>query len=67
VDVVDRAVANVSLNSSGASEAWKLGDESVDRCTATDDFDAGHPRIGGLGSCRQRCHAVQQTVFSTIN
>jgi hypothetical protein len=60
-------VANVSLNSSGASEVWKLGEESVDRCTATDDFDAGDPRIGGLGRCRQRRDAVQQAVVSTVH
>jgi hypothetical protein len=52
-DVMHRVVANVSLNSRGANEVWKLGKESVDRSTATDDFDAGDPRIGGLGRCRQ--------------
>jgi hypothetical protein len=39
-DVVDRVVANISLNSSEASEVWKLGEENIDRCTATDEFDA---------------------------
>jgi hypothetical protein len=40
-DVMDCVVAKVSLNSSGTNEVWKLGKESVDRSTATDDFDAG--------------------------
>jgi hypothetical protein len=30
-------------------------------------FDAGDPRIGGLGRCRQRCDAVQQAVVSTVH
>jgi hypothetical protein len=62
--VVDRVVANISLNSNGASEVWKLGKESVDQCTATDDFDAGDPRIGGFGRCRR--DAIQQAV-STVH
>jgi hypothetical protein len=56
-----------NIHSSGASEVWKLGEESVDQCTATDDFDAGDPRIGDLGRCRRRRDAVQQAVVSTVH
>jgi hypothetical protein len=65
-NVVDHVVTNFSLTSSGATKVWILGKESVDRCTDTDDFDAGDPIIGGLGRCRQRCDAVQETVVSTV-
>jgi hypothetical protein len=41
--VVDRVVTNLPLDSSGASEDWKLGENVVDWCTGTDDFDTGDP------------------------
>jgi hypothetical protein len=59
-------VVHFLLNSSGASEVWKLGEEGVDRCTATDDFDAGDKKAGGLDRCRQRRDAVKQAVASTV-
>jgi hypothetical protein len=64
--VVEGIVAHFLLNSSGVSEVQKLGEEGVDRCTATDDFDAGDPRAGDLGRCRRR-DAVQQAVVFTVN
>jgi hypothetical protein len=51
--VVDGIVTHLALNSSGASEVLKLGENVVDWCT--DDFDTGNSRIGCLGRCRQRC------------
>jgi hypothetical protein len=57
-DVVDSVVTHLALNSSGASEVWKLGENAVDWCTDIDDFDTGDTRIGCLGRCRQRCDAT---------
>jgi hypothetical protein len=65
--VVDGVVAYVSLNSRGGSEIRKLGGESVDRSTATDYVDAGDPRAGSLGRCRQRRDTIQQAVVSTVH
>jgi hypothetical protein len=41
--VVDGVVTYVELNSSGASEVRKFGEDAVHWCTATDDFNAGNP------------------------
>jgi hypothetical protein len=65
--VVNGVVAHFPLNSSGASEVRKLGEEGVYLFPDTDDFDAGDPRAGGLGRCRQRRDAVQQAVVSTVH
>jgi hypothetical protein len=51
------------LNSRGASEIRKLGEEGVNRGTDTDDFDAGDPRAGG----RLGRDAVQQAVVCTVH
>jgi hypothetical protein len=56
--VVNRVVANVSLNPSGTSEVRKLGKKSVDLSTGTDDFHA-------RGS--KRCGFIQEAVTFAVH
>jgi hypothetical protein len=64
--VVDGVVAHLALDSSGASEVRKLGQQGIDRSTATDDFHAQDQRTGGLGRGRQRRDSIQQAVLAVI-
>jgi hypothetical protein len=49
--VVDRVVAHLSLHSRGTGEVRELGEDAVNCCPDTNEFDAGGPRAGGLGGC----------------
>jgi hypothetical protein len=64
-DVVDGAVAHLAQDTRGSNEVWKLGENSVDRRTATDDFHTGGLRTGSFGRGGQRRDCVQQTVVLT--
>jgi hypothetical protein len=46
--VVDGVVAHLALDTRGANEVWKLGEKSVDRRIATDDFHAGICKLAAL-------------------
>jgi hypothetical protein len=47
-------MAYIALDSGVGSEEREFGEEAVDRCAATDSFDAGNKRAGGLDRYRQR-------------
>jgi hypothetical protein len=47
---MDGIVMNLAFISRRGSEVWKLGENTVYWCTATDDFDAGDPVIGRLAA-----------------
>jgi hypothetical protein len=65
--VVDHVVAHLSLHSCDTREVRELGEDAVNCCSRTDEFDAGGPRAGGLGRCWQWRDAVQQAVVSAVN
>jgi hypothetical protein len=56
-------VAYFALDSVWASEVREFGEESVDRCAASDVLDAGDQRARGFGRHRQRSDPVQKAVF----
>jgi hypothetical protein len=63
---VDGVAANLALDTRGANEVWKLGENSVDRRTATDDFHSGSLRTGSLGGADNEV-TVQQAVVLIVH
>jgi hypothetical protein len=56
--VVEGVVTHLALNSSGASEVRKLGENVVDWCTGADDFDTRNARNPQTAATQAPLHDV---------